>query len=273
MQNTYKVIDLFGNEELRFVESSRKKPNIFTDYEKFTQKFEAKRTTDDCYTPTDVFEVVLNYVNEKCDLSGMEIIRPFYPGGDYEAIEYPDNCVVIDNPPFSIISKIAKFYIAKKVRFFLFAPHLTLFSSDIDCTHIVCGAHITYENKAYINTSFLSNMFGNAKVIGDVELRERLDRIECEKKISLPKYEYPNNVLTVSNVTKLIDRGVSFRVDKSDTAHCRSLDSQKKHGKALFGSGFLLSQKAAAEKAAAEKAAAIVWELSEKEKQIIASLG
>ena len=48
----------------------------------------------------------------------------------------------------------------------------------------------------------------------------------------------------------------------------------EKKGKVLFGSGFLLSERAAAERAAAERAAAeranaTVWELSEREKQII----
>jgi len=46
----------------------------------------------------------------------------------------------------------------------------------------------------------------------------------------------------------------------------------------MFGSGFLLSEKAAAEKAAAEKAAAEKaaaqhWGLSEREKKIIRGLG
>jgi hypothetical protein len=46
----------------------------------------------------------------------------------------------------------------------------------------------------------------------------------------------------------------------------------------IFGSGFLVSQKAAAEKAAAQKAAAekvftMRWELSENELAIIRSLG
>jgi hypothetical protein len=64
-----------------------------------------------------VFDAVLKYVHENCDLTGKTIIRPFYPGGDFEAIEYPENCAVVDNPPFSIISKIVRFYIANDVRF------------------------------------------------------------------------------------------------------------------------------------------------------------
>lgn len=51
------------------------------------------------------------------------------------------------------------------------------------------------------------------------------------------------------------------------------LDAQKEHGKGIFGSGLLLSDRAAAERAAAERAAAHVWELSEREKNIVKSLG
>ncbi|MFK2214277.1 chromosome partitioning protein ParB, partial [Bacteroides fragilis] len=68
------------------------------------------------------------------------------------------------------------------------------------------------------------------------------------------------------------------RFKKEDIYHIGGLDSQKPHKKSIFGSGFLLSEKAATEKAAAEKAAAekdniIIWELSEREMEIIKSLG
>jgi hypothetical protein len=68
-------------------------------------------------------------------------------------------------------------------------------------------------------------------------------------------------------------------IKREDSQYVRYLDSQKEYGdKAIFGSGYLLSEKAAAEKAAAEKAAAEkaaahVWELSEREWEIIKSLG
>jgi len=276
----YKVVNLFGEEETRIATKKKApKPDIFSDYEAFVEKFEAKKTTDDCYTPKAVYDVVLAYVARNCDLSGCEIVRPFFPDGDYEAIEYGENAVVIDNPPFSIVTKIVRFYLAKGVRFFLFAPHLMLFSSDIDCTHIVADADLIYENGANVKTSFLSNMFGNAKVIGSAELCKSIKDLNEASKVNLPKYVYPENILTVSMVAAMVNKGVSFRLDKGQTVHCRGLDSQKKHGKALFGSGFLISDAAAAEKAAAEKAAAekaaaerqnvIVWELSARERAII----
>lgn len=281
-KSIYKVVDLFGNEDIRFTKKDNRKKDLFSDHDQFVEKFEAKKTTDDCYTPKEVFKIVLDYVNEKCDINGLEIIRPFFPGGDFESIEYPDNCVVIDNPPFSIISKIAKFYISRGIRFFLFAPHLTLFSSDIDCTHIVVGGSVTYENGAVVKTSFLSNMFGSIKILGDHLLLKKFVDLEEANKVNLPKYEYPDNVITVSHVQWIIDRGISISVDKKDLKHCRGLESQKAHGKAIFGSGFLMSdssaenkvsaKKAAAEKAAAEKEQIIIWPLSEKEIQIIKSM-
>ena len=258
---------------MRFVyKETRKRKNLFTDHDAFVEKFETKKTTDDCYTPKEAFSLVLDYVHENCDLSGKKIIRPFYPGGDFEAIEYQEDHVVIDNPPFSIISKICRFYIDNNVPFFLFAPHLTLFASDIDVTHIVVGGNITYENGAVVKTSFLSNMFGDAKIIGDAGLYEKFKKLEASGKVALPKYEYPDNVVTVSAISFMVEKGVSIKIDKKSTKHCRGLASQKTHGKAIFGAGFLISEKAAAEKAAAEKVYTMIWELSEKEMQIIRSL-
>lgn len=67
--------------------------------------------------------------------------------------------------------------------------------------------------------------------------------------------------------------GVDFAVQKEDCTFIAKMDAQSEHGKTIFGGGLLLSEKAAAEKAAAEKAAAHIWELSERERHIVAKLG
>jgi hypothetical protein len=275
----YKTVDLFGNEQIQLIEKKKNSnKTLFTDYEGFVDKFETKKTTDDCYTPKAVYDVILEFVNQNFNLKGIEIIRPFYPDGDYESLEYPKNCIVIDNPPFSIVSKIARFYIENGIKFFLFAPHMTLFSSNLKCTAIVVGCDIIYENGATVKTSFLSNIFSDLRILSAPKLYDELKKINNSNKVSLPKYEYPNHIITVSKVQKLVENGIEFKVNYSDCYHCSQLEAQKKHGKTLFGSGFLLSEKAAAEKAAAEKAAAendtkIIWELSPKELQIIEMLG
>lgn len=270
---TYKVVDMFGNEEVRICDGKKRQANIFDDYDGFVEKFEAKKTTDDCYTPPEAYRIALEYVAENVDLKGLEIVRPFYTGGDFEAIDYTEKMIVIDNPPFSIITKICRFYLERGVKFFLFAPHLTAFGSDIDCTHIIAYADITYENGATVKTSFVSNVFGDVKIIGDAGLCAKFEELKNKKRANLPKYEYPQNVLTVSKVSYCVEHGISLRINKRDTKYCRSLDSQKSHGKALFGSGFLLSEAAAREAAAREADGVIVWPLSSRELSIISSLG
>jgi len=275
--NFYKTTDLFGNEQIHFIKKkSTKCKTLFDDYEGFVDKFEQKKTTDDCFTPKEVMDTVIDYVNEKYPLAGKQIIRPFFPGGDFESVDYPDNCVVIDNPPFSILSKICRFYVERNIKFFLFCPHLTAFGFDIDVTHIIASALITYENGAVVRTSFVSNMFGDVKILGDAELHDKLKRIQKRDNKTLPKYQYPDNIITVSKVAYCVEKGVNVTFFKDDLKHCRAMDAQKMHGVTLFGSGFLASNKAAAEMvAAAEKVAknVITWELSQREKEIIKSLG
>ena len=69
---------------------------------------------------------MVEYVGTITDMTGKCILRPFYPGGDYENAEYPDNGIVIDNPPFSMFTKIVRWYLANDVPFFLFGNGMTI---------------------------------------------------------------------------------------------------------------------------------------------------
>ena len=96
------------------------------EYQAFLEKFEAKKTTDDCYTPDNIYNAVKKWCVEKYGLQGKKFIRPFYPNGDYQKEDYSGDCVVLDNPPFSIISEICEWYTERGIKFFMFAPTLTL---------------------------------------------------------------------------------------------------------------------------------------------------
>lgn len=244
------------------------------DYDAFVKKFELKKTTDDCYTPAAVYYAVLEWVAEVVDISGREIVRPFWPGGDFENFDYPEGCIVIDNPPFSIISKIARFYMAHGIRFFMFAPHLTLFSSrNIEWTCIVADCTIEYDNKAKVNTGFISNLFGDCRIMTAPTLSKKIDEAQQRYNLSLPKYQYPDNVVSSALLGK-IAKHVEFRVMADECIQIGKLDTQK--DARIYGGGFLLSEKKAAEKKAAEKKVAevrAVWELSDREKKLIKSLG
>lgn len=56
------------------------------EYSAFLDKFEPKLTTDDCYTPANVYNVISEYVASCYGLDCQNFVRPFYPGGDYVKI-------------------------------------------------------------------------------------------------------------------------------------------------------------------------------------------
>lgn len=232
------------------------------DYGAFVEKFKPKKTTDDCYTPPQVYEAVRDWACGEYGIDPSKVVRPFYPGGDYERFDYSDGKVVVDNPPFSILSKICAFYRDRGIPFFLFAPNLTIFSSTSrNGAHmLVTDCAIEYANGAIVNTSFVTSF-------GDDLIRTAPD---------LTKYAYPPELLTVTRLNKVGNAGVDFRVKASDVAFTRALDSQRAVRKAIYGGGYLLSEDKAVELKAAELKAAedvTVWTLSDKEKQIIGKLG
>ena len=251
-------------------------------YDAFVDKFKPKLTTDDCYTPENIYEAVREWVFEHYQLEeDTPVVRPFWPGGDYQAVDYLDNCVVIDNPPFSIIGEIERWYLRKGIKFFLFAPALTIFKNYNGLKYVLVDTAITYANGAKIATSFVTNL-GEYLVEVSSQLHEAVDKEnrknEKEQTKQLPKYEMPPEVATAAKLRLLAKHGVDLKIKEKDAVHIGDIDSMKEQGKKIFGRGLLLSKKAAAEKAAAEKAAAekdnvIVWELSEREKKMIEELG
>ena len=247
------------------------------EYQAFLEKFEAKKTTDDCYTPDNIYDVVKKWCIERYGLKGKKILRPFYPGGDYQKEDYSGDCVVLDNPPFSIISEICEWYTERNIPFFMFAPALTLLGiARGTMNYVACCISVTYANGANVSTSFVTNL-GNKKVVASAELRELIEEANKEnlRKMhkELPKYAYPDEVLTATMLGYMAAHGTSIEIEAKDVHFIRALDSQKESGKGLFGSGFLLSEKAAAEKAAAEKIDTNIWELSDREREIVKSLG
>ena len=173
----------------------------------------------------------------------------------------------MDNPPFSILSKICKTYMRHGIKFFLFAPYLTNFSTSAPgMCHVITDADITYENGAIVNTAFVTNL-DRYEIRTAPDLRELIaiedEKNRKERKKTLPKYEYPPEVATPSMLGYLSKYGIRFAVAPEDCYFVRALDDQKRMKKSIFGGGYLLSEKAAAEK----------WKLSARELKIIRSLG
>ena len=250
-------------------------------YDEFVDKFEQKVTTDDCYTPPEVYDIVRDFVDTKvAPLTGRKIVRPFFPGGNYEDLaQYPKGCVVLDNPPFSLYSKIVRFYLANGIDFWLFGPNLTLLVANADVCFVVANAPVVYENGAVVSTGFVTNMVPGLRIWCEPTMRERI--VEAQKNTKeYAKYEYPDNCVTSATLGKLSANGCELKIATHEAQYTHDLDGFAEIGKGLFGGGFILStaaaeraaaERAAAERAAAERAATKIT-LSPREREIVAAL-
>ena len=253
------------------------------EYNAFVDKFEQPKTTDDCYTPDNVYNVVAEWVAKEYGKNKADFVRPFYPGGDYQKENYKKGCTVVDNPPFSILSEILKFYNAKKIDYFLFCPGLLLGSACRNGATIICtDAQIMYENKAIIKTNFVTNMEPDLIARAVPELFELIKEADTANRAELtrtnPVYKYPPNLQTAASLNYLAHYGVPFAIKRRAAVVVDDLDAMKAYQKTIFGDGLLISDEAAekaAEAAANVEGSAknpIIWELSEREKEIIKGL-
>lgn len=257
------------------------------EYESFVEKFKAKHSSDDTFTPKNIYETVRDWAVRRYGIKpGTPIVRPFWPGSDYTKADYPTGCVVIDNPPFSILSKIVAFYNARGVRFFLFVPTLTSIAHcrDGKTAFVTTNINICFENGAHVNTSFLTNMeppdvlATTASDLFDALYSVNTDN-EKRTKRKVTKLTFPDELITGARMGYLTVNHVPFTVRRADAVFVRRLDN---YSETIFGGGFLLSPRAAAERAAAKRAAAEraaaegaadhKIELSDREKEIIRSI-
>ena len=258
----------------------RKREEVINDYEGFVEKFKPKKTTDDCMTPPVIYECVAEFVERRYGVDRKRFVRPFYPGGDYENYPYPDDAVVVDNPPFSILSKILNFYTERNIPFFLFAGGLTIFSSIKNHNGVcaVVGGPVTYENGARVDTGFVTNMDTENLVVIDALFRDKLKQANESNvnKLVRKKHKYPSGVVTIGRLKKI--KGVDMEIKRSDAVLVKKLDAQK--GAAIYGCGLLVSPKVEEEIRQAEIKQAEInqadevhnWQLSERERAITETL-
>lgn len=251
------------------------------EYEEFLSKFKPKKTTDDCYTPDAVYNVVKEFAVERYGLQGRKIVRPFWPGADYKRAEYPEGSVVIDNPPFSILAEIVFWYQARRQPFFLFAPQLTCFNYLQEkfggVTVLITDTRIVYNNGAKVITAFVTNMEPETAIVGSVELSKKIKAVMAKEKGEiLPTYKYPDNIVRMSDIATLVCYEEDIAIKRKSGTDIKQMQHQRDIGKAIFGRGYLLSTTAAAEYVKASEraqkkadASVINWELREEELELI----
>jgi hypothetical protein len=270
-------LNLFGDKLGNKVERHTKgTAEYFHDYESFVAKFNAvgPKTTDDCYTPEDVYRVIVQWINDNLmPLEDKKIIRPFYPGGDYINEVYPADGVVIDNPPFSIFTKIVKFYAARKIPFFLFGPGLTILQAGAAATVVIAGRDIKYENGATVPTEFATNLAGDTQVIVASELREAIEQCESQyqKRNTHNKVKLPDNVVSISFLRHYARANGGLWINKNECLPVRKLQNAPA---ALFGMHLLVSDNVykAIMDVVEKTRVGQTYELSTSEKQIITKL-
>ena len=241
------------------------------EYQAFVDKFKPVKTTDDCYTPANIMDAVQDWVAKTYSRDRAAFVRPFWPGADYQAAEYPEGCTVVDNPPFSILAKICAWYCERGIRFFLFGPALTIFAGrGLDVTYVVVGSHVIYANGAEVPTSFITNL-DTCRLRTAPDLYKAMERLNRENakagKATVPKYIYPDEIVTAGIAQRWCHYGLEYRLEKKDCERINAMDSQRAEGKNIFGSGFILSKRAALERAAATR-----WPLSDRERAIVSRL-
>ena len=118
-------------------------------------------------------------------------------------------------------------------------------------------------------------------------------------RVQHPRYEFPESVVTAAGLSRLSVHGVELTIDADECFRISELDAMKEAGKAIFGGGYLLSQKASirnreaiqerlrnTEKKERERlqqaienkgvivseGGTVVWQLSQREKDLMATL-
>lgn len=212
-------------------------------------------STDECYTPPAVYDTVLDYAVERYQLQGKHIVRPFIPGGDYQKYAYDKNDVVIDNPPFSMTTKITNWYIDHNIPFFLFVNGLYGVSLSRGlhgkATVIVTNSNVSFYNKGSekrIKLGFVTNLDPKNIIIrGDAILTNKLNGLVDKK--SFKRFHYPDNVLKNNDILAALQRNVELKLTTDNCLFEDNLDYHKAqmHAKQqrfdVFGGGYLVNDK------------------------------
>lgn len=225
------------------------------EYDEFLDKFKIKLTTDDCYTPPVVYDTVLQWAKKKYHISDdTPIVRPFFPGGDYEHYDYPEGCIVVDNPPFSILAQIMDFYAKRAIKCFMFCDMRTCSSSIIrrdGYTFIATNAQVVYENGAQVNTAFLTNMTPEIAVHTAPDLRKAIKECQNDDDELGKVYKHHRNTVVIAKMMNIAP--IEFELRRDEMVPFFQCSKTVKN---VFGAIGIIGENKAAELEAAELEAA-----------------
>lgn len=231
--------------------------------EEWEQKLKKKTATDDCMTPPAVYSAVVAWAVNRYGYQGRPIVRPFWPGKDYKTMAYPEGCVVIDNPPFSIMSELLRFYTARGIDYFLFANGMTVLGCPCK-SHVIVGTQIIYDNALVLNTAFVSSQGPLIEV--SPELADAIDTAQQKAKTTPKKpYKFDPHIISIGKLLQIARRGEAYTCERGHFV--RKLDAGPPGG--IYGAGFIVGDKdAIIDRVPGKK----LLPLSEREKEIVRRL-
>lgn len=189
--------------------------------------FKREKNNDDFYTPKAIMDIIIEFCKKEFKLNDdVEIIRLFNNETNFLSLDY-ENKIVIDNPPFSILSQILEFYNKNNIKYFLFANAKSGIKSYYKKTNAIyfCGHKIYFNFHGKnimkdIAVMFLTNLVpkckSGAKLVFSKELYDKINsyyKIYNFKKQKI--YNYPSGlyeVLYLSRLIKYSDK--SFVIDE-----------------------------------------------------------
>lgn len=217
------------------------------EYNEFVDKFKDKFTTDDCFTPSNVYDEIVKFIEKEYKVKKENFVRPFYPGGDYQKYNYTKDSIVVDNPPFSLYNEIVKFYVKNNIKFFLFGNGLTILSAKIkDITYIVNDLRIEYQNGVQVNTNFVTNLEkGDILIRTAHELAKNVDKVNKintrKLKNGYKEYKYPRNLMGVSEIKKKARNKEDIFINKNECEFIDYLYDDNKIKTKQFGTKLIVS--------------------------------
>lgn len=214
------------------------------EYNEWLDKFKPRHTSDDCFTPSNIYTVIKDMVCKRWSIDPATVCRPFYPGGDYEHFDYA-NRVVIDNPPFSLTHEIVMFYTARNIPFFIFCSGRTPLpfgarSADVTC--VITFSNIVYDNGTKVPTSFLTNL-ENSDVLIETwpALYDELEKANLAQAKKLgtetrprTKCIYPKNLFSLASLSQIHD--VPITIHRKQAALVQAANEYS-----IYGNGILVS--------------------------------
>lgn len=118
---------------------------------------------------------------------------------------------------------------------------------------------------------------------GAPALRTAVEEAQADGAPTMPKYDYPAEVVTAPMLARYSKYGIDFAVESRECEFIRALDMQREMGKGIYGSGYLIGGDALARRAEADRLAAMrggadvkpptAWPLSARERATVSRLG